>query len=254
MKIAGIDVGSTTTKAIILDGGKVLSASILDSGTSPRNAAAQCIEKALAQANLVYDDLDLIVSTGHARKSVDFANIQKPEIMATARGAKWYLPNTRLVIDIGGQGMRAVLLEPGGGVEKFVTNDKCSAGTGCFLDQLSFALEVGREDLGELSKRAKTVCNMSTTCTIFAESEMVSLVARGTPKEDIIAGLHESVGKKVENLVQGFGVTNGIFLCGGVARNAGVVAAIRKRYPDAYVPKHPQLVTVTGAALMAGGA
>lgn len=253
MKVAGIDAGSTTTKAIVLDGDRILSASIVDSGTSPRNAAALCIEKALAQGNLVYDDLDLIVSTGHARKSIDFANIQKPEIMATARGAIWYLPNARLVIDIGGQGMRAMLLEPSGGVEKFVTNDKCSAGTGCFLDQLAFALEVGREDLGELSEHAKTVCSMSTTCTIFAESEMVSLVAQGMPKEDIIAGLHESVGKKVENLVHGFGVTKGIFLCGGVARNTGVVSAIIKRFPDAYVPKHPQLVTATGAALMVGG-
>jgi predicted CoA-substrate-specific enzyme activase len=253
MKVAGIDVGSTTTKTVIMEGDRILSASLIESGTAFNKAARSGLDTALELGKLQFKDLNKISSTGHGRKNVDFANEEKAEIMATAKGAVWLKPGTRLVIDIGGQGIRAILLEPNGNVEKFVTNDKCSAGTGCFLDTLAFALEVGLEDLGDLSAKAKTVCNMSTTCTIFAESEMVSLVARGTPKEDIIAGLHESVAKKVAIMVKGFKINENLLLCGGVARNSGVVAALRSKFPDLYVPKRPQLVTALGAALMMGG-
>jgi len=207
MYIAGIDVGSTTTKSVIMDGNRIVSGSVVESGMFPKKAAIKSLDAALGLGNIEYEDLGKVASTGHARKVVDFANDQKPEITATAVGARWIRPDTKIVIDIGGQGIRICKLAPDGTVEKFVTNDKCSAGTGCFLDTLAMALEVGLEDLGDLSQQAKTVCNMTTKCTIFAESEMVSLVARGTPKEDIIAGLHDSVAKKVSAMIKGYKIT-----------------------------------------------
>lgn len=253
MKIAGIDVGSTTTKSVIIEGSSIISAAIVPSGTNPKESAAKALDAALGSASLEYSDLGKVIATGHGRKKVDFANEEKAEIMATAKGARWLAPNTKIILDIGGQGIRVVKLEPSGAVEKFITNDKCSAGTGCFLDTMAFSLQVGLEEMGDLSRQAKTVCNMSTTCTIFAESEMVSLVARGTPKEDIIAGLHESVAKKMSNMIKGYHINDGIFMCGGVGRNSGVVEAFKAKFPSTIVPEHPQLVTAMGASLMGGG-
>jgi len=253
MKIAGIDVCSTTTKTVILEGDKIISASLIESGTSFKRAAVNSLDAALGHVNMEYQDVGKIAVTGHGRKNVDFATTEKAEIMATATAARWLKPQTKLVIDIGGQGIRIMKIDDMGTVEKFITNDKCSAGTGCFMDTMAFALEVGLEDMGELSKESTQTCNMSTTCTIFAESEMVSLVARGTPKEDIIAALNVSVAKKVANLCKGFKITENIFLCGGVARNSGVVRSLKEKLPDTYAPKHPQLITALGAALMMKG-
>jgi predicted CoA-substrate-specific enzyme activase len=135
-------------------------------------------------------------------------------------------------------------------VDKFLNNDKCSAGTGCFLDSMAIALGVGLHDLGDLSKLSSAPCAMSTKCTIFAESEVVSLVARGTSKEDIIAGLHQSVAQKVKGLVRAMGDTEEILLCGGVARNNGVLEEMKNTFGDKWrIANSPQLVTALGAAV-----
>ncbi|MCK5560596.1 MAG: hypothetical protein KAJ51_08390, partial [Thermoplasmata archaeon] len=213
-------------------------------------------------------DLDYIVATGHGRRIIDFANTAKPEIMAVAKGAKSLHKATRLVIEIGGQGIRIIAMNKDGTVDNFSTNDKCSAGTGCFLDTMAFALGVELKDLGNLSETSTKPENVSTKCTIFAESEVVSLVARGKHKEDIIAGLHESVAKKVTTMAKpyltkilGAGSKspspqgpNGaaVFFAGGVAQNPGVRAALEKTLgTKVYTPKNPQIITALGAALMA---
>ncbi len=266
MIVAGVDSGAIATKAVVIDKNKILGSNTLDTGLDPRRVAATVLENALKKSNLKYEDLDYIVATGHGRRTIEFANIAKPEIMACAKGARTLHKATRLVIEIGGQGIRIIALNKDGTVDNFSTNDKCSAGTGCFLDTMAFALGVELKDLGDLSKTSNNPENVSTKCTIFAESEVVSLVARGKSKEDIIAGLHESVAKKVTSMAKPLmpktiGTTgnlgakaNGamVFFAGGVAQNMGVRTALEKALGvKVFTPKNPQIVTALGAALMA---
>ena len=266
MIVAGVDSGAIATKAVIIENKKILASSTIDTGLNPRRGAATVLENALKKNNKKYEDLDYIVATGHGRRAIDFANIAKPEIMACAKGAKLLHKATRLVIEIGGQGIRVISMNKDGSVDNFTTNDKCSAGTGCFLDAMAFALEVELKDMGNLSETSKKPENVSTKCTIFAESEVVSLVARGKNKEDIIAGLHESVAKKVKSMVRPLmpkDISSGgnlgsaadgamVFLAGGVAQNIGVRTALEKTLGvKLFTPKKPQIVTALGAAMMA---
>jgi predicted CoA-substrate-specific enzyme activase len=266
MIIAGVDSGSIATKTVIIEGRKILASNTMDTGLDPRRVAANSLENALKKAKKKYEDLGYIVATGHGRRAIEFANTAKPEIMACAKGARMLHKETRLVVEIGGQGIRVVALNRDGTVDNFSTNDKCSAGTGCFLDAMAFALGVELEDLGDLSGSSSKPENVSTKCTIFAESEVVSLVARGKNKEDIIAGLHDSVAKKVSSMIKPMlqktvgdvagqdQSANGskVFFAGGVAQNIGVKNALEKVLGlKLYSSKNPQIVTALGAALMA---
>jgi predicted CoA-substrate-specific enzyme activase len=266
MIVAGVDSGSIATKTVIIEDKKILASNTMDTGLYPRRVAATTLENALKKASKKYEDLDYIVATGHGRRIIEFANTAKPEIMAVAKGAITLHKSTRLVIEIGGQSIRVIAMNEDGTVDNFSTNDKCSAGTGCFLDTMAFALGVELKDLGDLSATSQKPENVSTKCTIFAESEVVSLVARGKSKEDIIAGLHESVAKKVTSMVKPMlqktvgninaqsDSANGakVFFAGGVAQNEGVKKALEKTLGlKLYIPKNPQTVTALGAALMA---
>ena len=247
---AGMDIGAITVKTMIVDDGGIRSTSIFETGVSPLKTATESLQSALEIASLSYKDLSCIVTTGHGRNKVPFSNLTRSEISSIARGARVVDPEPKILIDLGGQGIRVIKLEDDGSVDKFVNNDKCSAGTGCFLDTLAVALGVRLDELGELSKMSSSPSCMSTKCTIFAESEMVSPVARGTSKEDIIAGLHQSVAQKVEGLVKAIGPEGNILFCGGVARNSGVAEEMRKVFGNRLrIPQYPQLVTVLGAAI-----
>ena len=251
MNIAGIDVGSLTTKTVLMQNGKLLALDIRETGLFPRNAAVDSLEGCLNKRNLAYGDLDYIVATGNARNSLEFVNITKSEITCFAKGVIRVNPRTRIIIDTGSQGIRVIALDENGGVDNFSTNDKCSAGTGCFLDAMAFALEVELENMGELSFASKEQTSISTKCTIFAESEVVSLVARGRRKEDIIAGLHRSVAQKVAGMVKRFMRKGDITFAGGVAMNVGVKSALEKELGTrVFVPKRPQIIGALGAALL----
>jgi predicted CoA-substrate-specific enzyme activase len=185
---------------------------------------------------------------------VPFAQRDVTEIMAFAKGARHLLPATRMAIDLGGQGIRVVLMNEQGIVLKFLTNDKCSTGTGCFLEVMAAALDTSTEKLGPLALESKVHHNISNTCTVFAESEVVSLVARGKSKQDIIAGLLDAMAAKVKTMVNQIGVKREVFLGGGVARNAGAVRSLEASLGvPLHVPDDPETVGALGAALMAGG-
>ncbi len=251
MKIAGIDVGSLTSKTVLMQDGKLRAIDIRETGLFPRDSAVDSLEACLLKRNLEYEDLDYIVATGHARNSLEFVNTTKSEITCFAKGVTRINPRTRIIIDTGNQGIRVIALDGNGGVDNFTTNDKCSAGTGCFLDAMAFALDVELEHMGELSFAAKEQTSISTKCTIFAESEVVSLVARGKRKEDIVAGLHRSVAQKVARMVKRFMREGVITFAGGVARNVGVRSALEEELGiRVYVPKRPQIVGALGAALL----
>jgi predicted CoA-substrate-specific enzyme activase len=252
----GLDIGAIYTKTVILNNNQFVGWDIIETGLQPSQTAEASLQNSLKQANLNRNQINFITVTGHGRKTVEFANAVKTEIMTCAYGAKQILPSARIIIDLGGQGIRIIKLDQTGTVENFVTNDKCSSGTGCFLDAMAFALGVDLKQLGQLAENSSHAESISTKCTIFAESEVISLVARGKKMEDIVNGLHASVAKKVASLTKPLIPPdigqNGIFLAGGVAKNKGVVEALRSALGmQLFVPNDPQVITAYGAALSA---
>jgi predicted CoA-substrate-specific enzyme activase len=245
-----LDIGAITIKCVLLKDDRIIGYNLANTGMHPGEEARELLQMNLDKRGLNFKDIGHIIATGHGRRSLDFATLVKPEITCNAKGAKRLNDNTKLVIDIGGQGIRVIELDEKGDVANFITNDKCSAGTGCFLDMMSFALEIDLDKMGELSMSACEPKKLSTTCSIFAESEVVSLVARGTSKEDILAGLHDSVARKVSGLAKMLGINGGVFFAGGVARNIGVRKALEERLgTEVYVPRYPQIVGALGAAM-----
>ncbi len=249
--VAGLDIGAITIKSVLMKEDQILGYNLTITGMNPGAQAKDLLNRNLQRRGLKLGDVDFIVATGHARHSLDYTRLMKSEITCNAKGAKWLNDHCRLVIDIGGQGIRVIELDEKGEVANFKTNDKCSAGTGCFLDMMSYALQVDLDKMGELSMKACQPMKLSTTCSIFAESEVVSLVARGKKKEDILAGLHDSVARKVSGLAKKWIGKGEIVLVGGVARNIGVRKALESRLgKEVFVPRYPQIVGALGAALL----
>lgn len=252
MPVAGIDVGSLTAEVVVFDKGKVLNSVILPTGANSRGAAEKAMEKALHGSGLEKSDLEYVVATGYGRVSIDFASKRITEITCHGRGAYFLDPSVRTVIDIGGQDSKVILMGDNGRVLDFAMNDKCAAGTGRFLEVMAQALEVELENLAELSNQAKETVSISSMCTVFAESEVVSLIARGLPREDIARGLHQAIADRTAGLVRRVGLEEKVMITGGVAKNAAVVKALNEKLNiNLLVPEEPQIVGALGAALLA---
>lgn len=224
----GIDVGSTASKCVILKDGKELVAKSLISvgaGTSGPNRA---IAEVLDAAGMKKEDLDYILATGYGRNSLDeVADHQMSELSCHAKGAFFLFPDVHTVIDIGGQDVKILEIENGVMVN-FAMNDKCAAGTGRFLDVMARVLEVKVEDLATLGAQSTKRVAISSTCTVFAESEVISQLAKGSDRRDIINGIHESVASRVVGLANRIGVRDSVVMTGGVAQNGGVVTALQE--------------------------
>jgi len=252
MIVGGIDIGSITTEAVILKDSQILNSSILSTGANSRMAAERSLAAALEQSGLKKEDLSAIVTTGYGRASFPLAHKRVTEITCHARGAFFVHPETRTVIDIGGQDSKVIRVDGQGRNVDFQMNDKCAAGTGRFLEVMARALEVGLEDLGRLSRSAPKTIKISSTCTVFAESEVVSLIAENQPKEVIIRGLHDAIADRILGLIHRVGVEEDVTLTGGVAKNEGVVQAIEERLGvKLFIPPEPQIIGALGAALVA---
>jgi (R)-2-hydroxyacyl-CoA dehydratese activating ATPase len=252
MIVAGMDIGSITTEAVILREDQVIASAILPTGANSRTAAERSLSAALTQAGLQQEDLSFIVTTGYGRASFPPSRKMITEITCHARGAYALYPQTRTVIDIGGQDSKVIRLDGQGRNVDFQMNDKCAAGTGRFLEVMARALEVSLEEMGELSLQAQRSMKISSTCTVFAESEVVSLIAQNQPKEVIIRGLHEAIAERIHGLIQRVGLEQEVTLTGGVAKNIGVVKALQEQLGvKVYVPPEPQIVGALGAALLA---
>jgi (R)-2-hydroxyacyl-CoA dehydratese activating ATPase len=254
MAVAGIDMGSLSTKVVIMEGDKILSSATRASGEVGEVEARNTMDEALAKAGLKLEDLKLVVSTGTGRKSIPFAQKQRTSMSAHARGAYWLYPSARTVIDIGAESSTVIKLSADGKVEDSVGNDKCAAGTGVFLDAMSKMMRVSVQEMGPVSLKAKGKASISSMCVIFAESEVISHVHRDppTPKEDILAGIHESIVDRLFGMTQRIGVVPEVVLTGGVGKNVGIVRAIEEKLGlTALVPEDPQIVGALGAALIA---
>jgi (R)-2-hydroxyacyl-CoA dehydratese activating ATPase len=249
---AGIDVGSLTTDAVILVDDEIAAYAIVPTLSSSEAAAKLAYEQALASAGLTAGDVTNIVATGYGRASTDFASKTVTEITCHAIGARRVFPEARTVIDIGGQDSKVIRLADDGRVEDFAMNDKCAAGTGRFLEVMARSLDTDLQSLGRLSGLATEDIRISSTCTVFAESEVVALVAKGAAKEDIIRGLHRSVAERIYAMVARLRAEPPFVMTGGVAKNSGVIAALEERLgAKLLVPDEPQIVGALGAAIVA---
>jgi len=246
---AGIDIGSTMTKAVIMDAG-IRSSVIKVTSPKQRKLANKVMEEALDKANLTFEEITYVVATGYGRINVGFADQQITEISCHARGIAYLLPEARTVIDIGGQDCKGIKLSRGR-VTNFVMNDKCAAGTGRFLEVMAEALGVKLDELGELSLKATSPVKISSVCTIFAEDEMLTKLAEGVSLNEVIAGLHEAIASKNFSMVSRLSIEREVVITGGGAKNKGLVRALEVKlgFP-VLIPPEPLLTGAIGAALL----
>ena len=248
----GVDIGSLSAKAAVVDGdGRVVSTELILTGASSKRATARLKEMIFAD-NGLGGRIAACVATGYGRNAVDFADERVTEITCHARGMAHQAEGVRTIIDIGGQDTKAILVAPGGGVVRFLMNDKCAAGTGRFLEVMARTLEIDLEDFGPRALEAKRAVTISSMCTVFAESEVVSLIAEGAPIEEIARGVCESIASRTVALLERVGKERKIAMSGGVAKNVGVVSALERALGSRLVlPSDPQVVGAIGAALIA---
>lgn len=248
----GIDVGSTASKCIILkDGKNIVSRSVIPVGAGT-SGPERAVKEVLDNCNLEKKDMSYILATGYGRNLIDWANQQMSELSCHARGAYFLFPDVHTVIDIGGQDAKVLHIGNSGNLVNFVMNDKCAAGTGRFLEVMAHVLEVDISQLAELGAQAKKQVEISSTCTVFAESEVISQLAMGSDRCDIINGIHRSVAGRVAGLAKRIGIEKEVVMTGGVAQNSGVCLALGKELnADIHTSPLAQYAGALGAALLA---
>lgn len=248
----GVDIGSLTTKVVLIDqDAGIVGHMVHRSGYKGRETALRLVDILLRENGLTAGMLGATVATGYGRITFP-ADREMSEITCQARGIAHLLPSARTVIDIGGQDSKAISILPSGQVADFAMNDKCAAGTGRFLEVMANALEVPLEELGDLAAGAKGCCAISSVCTVFAESEVVSHLAQGASRGDVVAGVCAAVASRVASLVGRVGRVPDIAFTGGVARNRGVAEALNRELGETLLtPADPVTTAALGAALIA---
>ncbi|HWO40223.1 MAG TPA: acyl-CoA dehydratase activase [Candidatus Eisenbacteria bacterium] len=250
---AGIDVGSTQTKGVILDERRaIVGRALIDTGANVTRAAERCFAEALRAAAIGREGIAYVVGTGYGRYKVSFGDAQITEISCHARGANFLFPRTRTVIDMGGQDAKGISVGEHGEVRDFVMNDKCAAGTGRFLANAAEAVGLSLDDIGELSLKAKNPVRLTTVCTVFVESDIMSYLAQGKRIEDILGGVHSAIAARTISLVRRVGIEPEVTFTGGVSRNVGMVRALEEKLGmKLNVSPESHFVGALGAALLA---
>lgn len=256
---AGIDIGSITAKAALVrkDKGNTISVAgtrVIPTGYDPAAAGELVFSELLDQTGISREAVSGIVATGYGRNAVGFADKAMTEIICHGAGAHFSAPGVRGIIDVGGQDSKAIALDARGNVENFAMNDKCAAGTGRFLEVMAGALELGLEELGPISLTADNPAGISSICTVFAESEVISMIAGRESRANIIAGIHEATAARVAGLAAKINIRTPVVMTGGVAKNIGLVKALEKRLGiEIRVNELPQENGAMGAAVLAAG-
>ncbi len=250
---AGVDVGSTQTKAIILNERlKIVGRSLIDTGAYITRAGEMSFAEALLKAGLRREDVTYVVGTGYGRYKVTFGDAQITEISCHARGASHLFPGTHTVIDMGGQDAKGIKVGEGGEVKDFVMNDKCAAGTGRFLANAAEALGLPLDEIGKLSLQAKNPVRLTTVCTVFVESDIMSYLAQGKKVEDILGGVHSAIAARTISLVRRVGIGEEVTFTGGVSLNVGMVRALEgKLGMKLNVSPESHFMGAIGASLLA---
>lgn len=252
MYTLGIDIGSTTSKCVILSDGKNIVGSAIEQVGTGTKGPVRAIEKALAEAKLTRADIAYTIATGYGRNSLAGIDGQLSELSCHSKGVANMYPDARTIIDIGGQDAKVIRLTPQGKMQKFLMNDKCAAGTGRFLSVMARVLDIDLSQFGALDEKSECRINISSTCTVFAESEVISHLANNVKLEDIIAAIHRSIADRVGGLVSRMGAEDKVVMTGGVAADAGVVRALESEIGTSIcVSSVAQLNGAYGAALYA---
>ena len=229
MLVGGVDVGSTQTKAVVMDDQRrVLGRSLIDTGGIITAAAENSFQQACADAGVERSQVAYVVGTGYGRYKVTFGDTQVTEISCHARGGQYLFPKTRTVLDIGGQDTKAIKLGAEAQVLDFCMNDKCAAGTGRFLGAAAMALDIPLGELGPLALVAKNPVKITTTCTVFAETEIINWLARGKKVEDVLMGVHQAIATRSISLLRRVGVEDEVTFTGGVTRNIAMVQILEE--------------------------
>ena len=253
MIVAGCDVGSLTGKAVILKDGEILAHCIVPTTPKPVRTAKNAMNGALEKCNLTLDDIEYIVGTGYGRVKIPFANMETSELTCHGKGAHSCIPEIRTIIDVGGQDCKVIKVNKDGKMLDFAMNDKCAAGTGRFLEVMAKTLELKLEELGPISLKSNNPAKITSQCSVFAETEVVSLMADDTEVPDIVAGIHDAIAARIMTLVYRVGLEKEVVISGGVAKNVGVVDYLEKRMgmKTMSLPVDPQIIGALGAALIA---
>lgn len=250
---AGIDSGSTTTNMVVINADKkILASAIVRTGAKAQNGAKAALEEVCRQLSVQTDAFAAIMATGYGRSNIPFATDTKTEITCHARGAFFLNPAIRTIVDIGGQDSKVICLDETGAVKNFIMNDKCAAGTGRFLEMMARTLELDMSQMSQKGLTWKKDLTISSMCTVFAESEVISLIADNHSENDIIHGLNKSIAAKTASMVTRAKGTGPYMMTGGVARNRGVVQALEARLGESlFITESPDLCGALGAALYA---
>jgi predicted CoA-substrate-specific enzyme activase len=247
---AGIDVGSTMTKAVILNEG-VIASIIGPTGPEQRRLANQVMEEALKKAHIPFQAITYVVSTGYGRINVPFADKQFTEITCHAKGIASLFPKAKTIIDIGGQDVKGIKIDAAGKTIEFVMNDKCAAGTGRFIEVIADTLGVPLDKVGELSLQSKNPAKISNICTIWAQQEVAASLAGGVPIFDLLAGIHESFADRISRMVNRLRVEEEVIVTGGGGKNKGLLKALSEQLGHGIlVPEEPLITGALGAALL----
>jgi predicted CoA-substrate-specific enzyme activase len=247
---AGIDVGSTMTKVVILNKG-IIASIIGPTGPEQRRLANKVMEQALNQAGLSFQAITYIVSTGYGRINVPFADKQFTEITCHAKGIISLFPKAKTIIDVGGQDVKGIKIDDTGKIIDFVMNDKCAAGSGRFIEVIADTLRVPLDKVGDLSLQSKSPAKISNICTIWAQQEVAASLAQGIPISDLLAGIHYSLADRICRMVNRIRVEEAVIVTGGGAKNKGLLKALSEQLGhEILVPEEPLITGALGAALM----
>lgn len=252
MYFAGIDIGSITAKSALIKDNQLVDSLSIPTGYDHLKAGQTVFETLLEKNGIEPSQVQKIVSTGYGRNSISFSDKSMTEIICHGTGAHFLNPEIRGVIDVGGQDSKAILLDDTGQVSDFAMNDKCAAGTGRFLEVMAKAMDVELDEMGEFDTRADKPSKISSICTVFAESEVISMIARQEKRENIIAGIHDSAAARVAILARKVKVKEPVMMTGGVAKNIGVVNALNRHLNITLkISTHSQENGAIGAAVLA---
>ncbi|MBR2735798.1 MAG: 2-hydroxyacyl-CoA dehydratase [Firmicutes bacterium] len=251
IRVIGVDSGSTSTNAVLMGGEKqILASVVIRTGARSIESAEEACRQVAEKGGIRQEDVNLLVSTGYGRVNIDFADREITEISCHGKGANYFNPEVRTILDIGGQDSKAIRIDGEGNVLDFAMNDKCAAGTGRFLEMMASTLSVGLDELGPLSLDWQEDIDISSMCSVFAESEVISLIADNREKADIAHGVHKSIAGRAVSLMKRVGLEEGFMMTGGVAKNQGAVREIEKRVGHRlYICEEPEIVGAVGAAL-----